>query len=188
MSPRKRPRMRIAQDILDELSKLKPGRGKALLDKVRRLCDSLARLQSIAHRLEICLGRGFGAALQRIAQRIDSPLRDLPYLIREVEQAVKDLELTPPSLRGILESLRQTEDEFGRLQFRTEDGELVAELAEVTGAGQGALRVGALGPPSPLGPELGATGEARAARLRTHEPLTTNLNPTFRYPLKGYAA
>ena len=85
--PRRRL-VRIASDICDQLRILKQGKQRQVQGKLANVIEQMQRLQAIRRKLNLCESRGWNAASEKVMRQIEPGLREVPYHIQQVEQAV----------------------------------------------------------------------------------------------------
>ena len=109
--------VKIAAVIRNQLVLLKQHRYRETQRHIYVVAQALERLGGIRHALDTCLNRGWHAAADKLVSKVKMILRDLPYAISELEQATNAGQSQLPSLRHIHEELRQSQQEFGRLEY-----------------------------------------------------------------------
>ena len=109
MDPSKRQLVRIANDIRDRLRVLAAGREDQVWQKLTSLIGVIDRLQTIQRRQNICRARDWQGAGARVMTGIDTALRDIPYHLRETEQAASACAINVPSVSEMYQDLVQAD-------------------------------------------------------------------------------
>ncbi len=109
--------VRIAGDICDQLRILRMTRRGQVQQNCSVLAEHLEKLQAVRRKLGICEARRWRTSAGIIIRSIDTVLRDIPYHIQQVEQAVQTCSMKAPALRDIYRELVQAGEEFDGLRY-----------------------------------------------------------------------
>ena len=120
---------RIANAVRSQLQILAANRQEQVQKKVADLIGHMERLRAIRRKLSICHTRAWRAAAARLTLGVEAALRDIPYHVQQVEQAIQACRKASPSLGEVYEELVQVDNEFGELRYHAE-GELLAVVTE----------------------------------------------------------
>lgn len=129
MSITQRQCVRIAHAIRTHLLEHEQHRWSMSQGRIGSIEEHFQRLQSLRRKLVICEMRCWYAAARKILGRMDTLLRELPYLVQQAHRSVEFCHMKVPSAAEIYRELRQAEDEFGELNWY-EEGQLLAATTE----------------------------------------------------------
>jgi len=160
--------VRAAQVILTRLLELRRARWRLLAERLGTLPDRREVLAKARKRLAICAERGYDHAARRCLVGVESALRDLAHHLQEVQRTPWADSLLVPSMRDLLQDLRQLEDEFGGVKYKPQDKTVSVTTDPIT------LEDVALGPFEII---LHLQTLADAQRGATYEVLALNPNP-----------
>ena len=88
MSLSQRQLIQIASDIRDQLLTLKQSKQRQVQSRATGLIEQMNRLVTIRRKLNLCEIRNWQAAGEKVLKQAEAALRDVPYSIQQVEQAV----------------------------------------------------------------------------------------------------
>ena len=125
MSLSQRQLVRIASRIRDQLLTLKRSKQRQVQNRATGLIEQMNRLVRIRRKLNLCEIRNWQAASGKVMQQTDAALRDIPYQIQQVEQAVQACNTKVPSVTEVYQELTQADEEFDSLVYH-EEGDLLA--------------------------------------------------------------
>jgi hypothetical protein len=128
--------LRLAELIRQQLLAMQQARQRTIIGKMGSLIEAAERLRDNRGLLSRCVDRNWQAAARNILERSASCLRDLPYHMGELEQAIQRSKVTVPPLREIVAELQQLQEEFEQVRYQEKDKLLVVatdplELEEV---------------------------------------------------------
>ena len=121
--------VRVAGRIRQQLSMFHSARGNQTQAPLDILLDRMQTLQAARQNLSLCRDRSWAAATSRAMAAVSSALREVPYYVGQVEQAMEHSQVALPSLRDVYQELIQTQEEFGELLYHDE-GDLLAVQTE----------------------------------------------------------
>jgi len=121
--------VRIASDIHDQLQILRMTRRKQVQQNCSVLIEHLEKLKAIPRKMSICEARCWQTSADLIIRSTDTVLRDIPYHIQQVEQAVQACNMKMPAIKDIYQELIQAGEEFDGIQYHKE-GNLLAVSTE----------------------------------------------------------
>lgn len=129
MSLSQRQLVRIASDIRDQLLRLKQSKQREVQSRATGLIEQMNRLVSIRRKLSLCESRNWQAAGEKVLRHVEAALRDVPYDMQQVEQAVQACNIKVPSVTEVYQELSQADEEFDGLLYHKE-GDLLAVTTE----------------------------------------------------------
>ncbi|GAG06454.1 unnamed protein product, partial [marine sediment metagenome] len=129
MNLSKRQLIRIASDIRDQLLTLKQSKQRQVQTRATGLIEQMNRLVRIRRKLNLCEIRNWQAAGEKVLMQVEAALRDIPYNIQQVEQAVQACNVKVPSVTEVYEELTQADEEFDGLVYHKK-GDLLAVTTE----------------------------------------------------------
>jgi hypothetical protein len=109
--------LRIAQMIQERLMALRVARYSQLTRRLDSLSEQLGLVQSIRRKLGLAVGLSWYAAADKTASAITGALRDIPYHIADVGEAVSQCVTKTPTLGDLVAELRQLQDEFDQVKY-----------------------------------------------------------------------
>ncbi len=121
--------VRIASDIRDRLLTLRRSKQLQVQSRVTSLIEQMNRLVTIRRKLSLCEIRNWQAAGEKVLKQIEAALRDIPYHIQQVEQAVQACNIKVPSVTDVYQELTQADEEFDGLAYHKQD-DLLAVTTE----------------------------------------------------------
>ncbi len=129
MSLSQRQLIRIASRIRDQLLTLKQSKQRQVENRATGLIEQMSRLVAIRRKLNLCEIRNWQAAGEKVLRQVEAALRDIPYHIQQVEQAVQACNIKVPSVTEVYQELIQADEEFDGLMYHSE-GDLLAVTTE----------------------------------------------------------
>jgi hypothetical protein len=121
MKVSKRQLVRAAHDIRDQLQIQKEKRYREIRQRLAHYIDRVEQLESFKRKLSICEAHGWKDAAAKVVKSVEIALHELPYLLPEIERAVKPCTVQVPSLRDIYQELIQSDEEFGEFRYSRKD-------------------------------------------------------------------
>jgi hypothetical protein len=128
--PTDRVLLRAACRLREQVLGLNFAQVKAVSQTAGLLVSALAELGALRRQLTVACGRGWRAAADRIAGRIERLTHEVQHHADSVQQAAGARRATVPSVRELLAEFRQLQDEFPSVGFG-KGGELSAETEPV---------------------------------------------------------
>ena len=123
----------VAQEIREQLQALVRTRTRAVILRTEALDAAQTHLQGLRRKLQVALGRGWGAAAGKLVRRIAPVTRDLPYQTQNIAQAIETLGMvTVPSARCLLEDLQQLKEELDGMTYNPAKGILAVTTEPIT--------------------------------------------------------
>ena len=160
--------MRIADTIRHELQRLRTNQYRELGRHMEELMSGLERTQTIRRQLVHCANRNWHLSAAKLTNQASQQLRELPYLIGELERALDRRPLRVPSPRELLAELEQARQEFGELRHYPEDQAIsvVTEAIELDGVYLGEFEI-----------QLCISGLAEIRNRRPHRIIALDPHP-----------
>lgn len=131
MSISPRQRVRIATRIRDQLSALKAHRQRQARLRLGDLADRMERLQSLQRRLARCEDRGWPRAAARLLRDADAAVREIPYLVQDVQHMLQGCRVELPSVQNIHADLVQADQEFPALIYYSDRHTLAVQTEAI---------------------------------------------------------
>lgn len=125
MSLTQKQLIRIAGCICDQLLTLKQSKQRQVNYKVASLMEQMNRLPVIQRKLYHCEIRKWQAAGEKVLEQLEAVLRDIPYYTQQIEEAIQACSFKTPSVAEVYLELLQAEEEFGELEYRSSEDQLV---------------------------------------------------------------
>jgi len=108
----------VAQKIREQLQALVRTRTHVVIQRTETLYVTQARLKSLRRKLQVALGHGWDAAAGKLVERLAAVARDLPHHAQNLMQVIDARRaVTVPSVRCLVEDLRQVRDEFDGMTY-----------------------------------------------------------------------
>ena len=120
MSQQRRLWLRLAADIRERMLAYHKRRRQLVEQQLALLADDMARLETFRRKLNICERRNWELAANKLMVMGESVLNDVPHHVAGAREAFASRRTRVPSVREVYESLLQTDDEFGGLEYRRE--------------------------------------------------------------------
>ena len=120
MSQQRRLWLRLAADIREQMLAYHRKRRQFIEQQLALLADDMARLETLRRKLNVCELRNWQFAANKLMVMGEAVLNDVPHHVAGAREAFASRKIRVPSVREIYESLLQTEDEFGCLEYRRE--------------------------------------------------------------------
>lgn len=115
--PTDRQLWRIAQGVHEQLRALRLTRLGQVVRQMDLLCEQLFRIQSTQRKLELAISHRWLAAASRVSDAARNTMRDIPYFMGEVDQALATCGNQEPPLRDIIGDLFQIRQEFEQVKY-----------------------------------------------------------------------
>jgi hypothetical protein len=134
---------RIAQKIREQLQQLQRRRIGDVYQQAGILLGQADRIRIGRQKLATCLLRGWLAAARITVRNIKAALLDMPHHVSNAQRAIETNACRIPTLREIVEEIRQLEDEFAEVDYSLKNRTLsvVTEPIELDGVYLGPFEV-----------------------------------------------
>ena len=125
MSLTQRQLLRIATDVHTQLQTFKLSRQQEVQNTTTHLIEQMNRLVTTRRKLIYCQIRKWQAAGKKVGNQIEAALKDIPYRMHQVENAIKANNIQVPPISEIFRELIQANEEFTGLDYYTDAEHLV---------------------------------------------------------------
>ena len=113
--------VRIAETIRNQLRLVSINHYCEIQRLIYTVVSHQGQLEMIRKGLDKSVGRNWTSATKKLIANTDRIVRDIPYAVNELERATKNSHTQMPTPRQTYEDLKQVQEEFGRLQYNTEE-------------------------------------------------------------------
>ena len=113
--------VRIAETIRDQLRLVSINHYREIQRLIYTIVSHQEQLEMIRRGLDKSVSRNWTSATNKLNTNIERIVRDIPYAVNELERAAKHSHTKMPTPRLLYEDLKQVQEEFGRLQYNTEE-------------------------------------------------------------------
>jgi len=109
--------VKIANQVQQELLKLRNCRYLELLNQMRSASDKLQEIITESKKLALSLSHSWFSAADSCCSSIDRLTSDITYYISRVKQFAEKPREETPTLSALVEDLKQLEQEYGKIEF-----------------------------------------------------------------------
>ena len=131
MDTMKRQFLRVARDIHGQLRALAGNQYVRIEQQLALLVEGLGRLDAFRRKLRTCQVRNWHGAAKRLIRTGESIVRDVPYHVRQVEEALVAQKQRLPTVGDIYADLLQAGREFPEFTWRPREQKLVVQTEAI---------------------------------------------------------